>query len=206
MDMQAHWSRVYQTKAADDVSWYQATPRVSLDLLRRTGATPASRLIDVGAGASTLVDHLLANGYATVTLLDIAPEALDAVRARLGERAASVTFIAGDVTRITLPADAYDVWHDRAVFHFLRDPAQRAAYVESARRALKPGGVVIMATFALDGPQQCSGLDVMRYDAAGLQREFGPQFDLVESMDETHRTPWGGEQQFVYCVLRRVES
>lgn len=206
MDMQAHWSRVYQTKAVDDVSWYQATPHVSLDLLRRAGATPTSRVIDVGAGASTLVDHVLAGGLGQVTLLDIAPESFDAVRSRLGGRAPSVTFIAGDVTRVELPAEVYDIWHDRAVFHFLRDPVQRAAYVASVRRALKPGGIVIMATFALDGPQQCSGLDVLRYDAAGLQREFGPSFVLVDTVDETHRTPWGGQQQFVYCVLRRAES
>lgn len=206
MDYRAHWSGVYREKAVTDVSWYQDRPDLSLDLIRRIGVQHTARIIDVGAGASTLVDHLLADGYRDITLLDLSSEALSIVRERMGAQSSNVTFIDGNVTEMALQEHHYDLWHDRAVFHFLTDSALRQKYVQTARRAVKPGGYVIVATFALDGPEQCSGLTVMRYDAAGLSAAFIEGFDLFESVNETHRTPWGSEQKFVYCVFRRHES
>jgi len=206
MDDRAHWSGVYRAKAVTDVSWYQHRPDLSLDLIRRTGVQYTARIIDVGAGASTLVDYLLADGYRDITLLDLSFEALGVVRERIGAHSSNVTFIDGNVTEITLPEHHYDLWHDRAVFHFLTDAVQRQKYVETACRAVKPGGHIIVATFALDGPEQCSGLAVMRYDAASLHSAIGDGFELIDSAYETHRTPWGSEQKFVYCVFRRHES
>lgn len=203
MDRKSHWSGVYQAKAVNDVSWYQEHPDLSVELIRRTQVERSARIIDVGAGASTLADHLLADGYSDLTLLDLSAEALNAVRDRLGGRAASVTFLAGDVTDIALPEHGFDIWHDRAVFHFLTDPVLRQKYVETAKRAVRPGGHVIVATFALDGPTQCSGLTVDRYDAASLHGAFGDGFELVDSINETHRTPWGSEQKFIYCTCRK---
>lgn len=202
MDYKTHWSQVYQTKSTTDVSWYQAHPDLSLDFIRRTGVDSEARIIDVGAGASNLADHLLAQGYQNITLLDISAEALEATRLRLGEQAARVTWLEGDITTIKLPFQAFDVWHDRAVFHFLTESIARQRYVEQVRHAVKPGGHVIVATFGLDGPLKCSDLDVMRYDPATLHGVFGSEFDLVDSASETHITPWGSEQKFIYCYCR----
>jgi ubiquinone/menaquinone biosynthesis C-methylase UbiE len=201
-DMQAHWQHIYQTKTPDNVSWYQEHPALSLDLIVKTGITPTARIIDVGAGASTLADHLLAAGYQDITLLDISADALRVAQERLGAQAAALHWLVGDVTEVEFEAAIYDVWHDRAVFHFLTDSTQRARYVAQVRRAVKAGGHVIVATFAADGPTQCSGLDVMRYDAAGLHGAFGAGFALLESAHETHVTPWSSEQRFVYCYCR----
>lgn len=203
MNAQAHWTQVYQAKAATDVSWYQERPALSLDLIAQNGAQPDAAIIDVGAGASTLVDHLVASGYSDITLLDLSEAALDTARARLDGTAARLTWLAGDITTVTLPRQHYDVWHDRAVFHFLTDPAQREQYVAQVRHALKPGGHLIMATFAPDGPEQCSGLTTARYDANSLHAVFGSGFDLVSSTRETHITPWRNEQKFVYCYCRK---
>ncbi len=206
MDRKSHWSGVYQAKAVTDVSWHQEHPELSVELIRSAQAERSARIIDVGAGASTLVDHLLADGYSDITLLDLSAEALNAVRERLGELSSPITFLTGDVTDIALPEHAFDIWHDRAVFHFLTDPVLRQKYVETARRAVKPGGHVIVATFALDGPTQCSGLTVDRYDAASLHSAFGDGFELLDSTYETHRTPWGSEQKFVYCYCRKTDA
>jgi ubiquinone/menaquinone biosynthesis C-methylase UbiE len=202
MDVQAHWSGVYRTKAPNDVSWYQEQASLSLDLISWTGAGSEARMIDVGAGASTLVDGLLDAGYRAITLLDLSAQALEIARRRLGGRAGGVTFVLGDATDMPFRSHAFDVWHDRAVFHFLIDPADRQRYVETARRMLTPGGHLIVATFAPDGPTQCSGLPVARYDEASLYAAFGEGFEPVASERETHRTPWGSEQNFVYCSLR----
>jgi 2-polyprenyl-3-methyl-5-hydroxy-6-metoxy-1,4-benzoquinol methylase len=202
MDYKAHWSHIYETKSTNEVSWYQKHPTLSLAFIRQTGVTLSAAIIDVGAGASTLADHLIASGYDNLTLLDLSGEALQAVRARLGEKAACIAWMEGDITTINLPKHHYDVWHDRAVFHFLTDASARQRYVDQVRHAVKPGGHVIVATFALDGPEKCSGLDVVRYDAASLHGAFGRDFALIDSTNETHQTPWESQQQFIYCYCR----
>lgn len=205
MQSKIHWEAIYQTKAPTQVSWYQAHPQLSLDFICRTGVALDAPIIDVGGGASTLVDHLLAEGYANLTVLDISHAALERARERLGDLASKVTWLEQDVTRAELPENQYAVWHDRAVFHFLTDASARARYVQTVRSAVKPGGHVIVATFALDGSPRCSGLDVVRYSAESLHDEFGQEFQLLESAQETHQTPFGTEQKFVYCYCRKVE-
>jgi SAM-dependent methyltransferase len=206
MNSKSHWSNIYQTKTTTDVSWYQARPTLSLDLITATGIAKSGRIIDVGGGASTLVDHLLDDGYRDVTVLDISGEALGAAQQRLGERAAAVTWIEGDITTVDLPEHGYDLWHDRAVFHFLTQQQQQQRYVAQARAAVKPGRHVIVATFAADGPEQCSGLTVARYDASALHGAFGDGFDLISSRAETHTTPWGSAQKFTYCYCRTADD
>jgi 2-polyprenyl-3-methyl-5-hydroxy-6-metoxy-1,4-benzoquinol methylase len=198
MNEHTHWERVYREKAADNVSWFQAHAQRSLDMIQGIAA-PSASVIDVGGGASTLVDDLLERGYRDVTVLDLSEAALDVARSRLGSRATLARWIAGDIRDAALPEAAYDIWHDRAVFHFLVNPADRAAYVRQAMKAVRPGGHVIVATFAPDGPDQCSGLPVMRYAPDELHGEFGSAFQLVEHANEEHRTPWGTLQRFVYC-------
>lgn len=202
MDSRAHWESVYQAKRADEVSWFQREPAVSRDLIQQVAPDRSSRIIDVGGGASTLADLLLAAGYSALTVLDIAGSALAQARARLGESAGRIQWMAGDIRAIDLPAAAFDVWHDRAVFHFLTDPRDRAAYGAQLRRAVRPGGHAIVATFAEDGPVKCSGLPVVRYSAEALHREFGEDLALVESVRELHTTPSGHSQSFVYGVFR----
>lgn len=205
MDYKAHWSRIYQTKASDQVSWYQMHPTVSLQLIQQTGIEQDEPIIDVGAGASTLVDHLLMQGYQNLSLLDLSAEALQVSRERLGENGHLITWLEGDVTTLALPHHKFALWHDRAVFHFLSEPEARLRYIEQVAHAVRPGGHVIVATFALDGPQQCSGLDIVRYDAVSLHHAFGSGFELVNSTQETHITPWGSAQQFVYCYCRMTD-
>lgn len=197
-----HWEQVYRTRAPDQVSWYQPEARISLNLIRRVAADRDAAIIDVGGGASTLVDGLLDSGYRDITVLDIASEALAVTRARLGERAGDVRWIDDDIVTADLPAAAYDVWHDRAVFHFLTDAADRARYMDQVKHALRPGGHLIMATFALDGPPRCSGLGVVRYSAESLGVELGNGFELLDSVREEHHTPSGAIQRFQYSLLR----
>jgi len=202
MYVEAHWNKVYSTKAPDAVSWYRPHLDVSLALIERASGERSASIIDVGGGESTLVDDLVARGYRNITVLDISQIALDVTKNRLGPAAAHVHWMQADVTRITLPPQSVDVWHDRAVFHFLTAPEQRAAYVRSVLHAVRQGGYVIVGAFGLDGPQKCSGLDVARYDARALHGEFGGGFCLVESSHELHHTPWGFAQPFVYCFCR----
>lgn len=197
-----HWETVYATKAENEVSWFQDNPAPSLEAIALTGATPASAIIDIGGGASRLVDHLLALGFVDVTVLDLSASALDTARARLGTSAAKVRWLVADVTAWE-PTASYDVWHDRAAFHFLTDANDRAAYVARLQRALKPGGHAIIATFALDGPERCSGLPVMRYDAETLGRALGPAFKLIRTRRHEHATPWDSRQVFQFSVFRR---
>ncbi len=197
----AHWDNVYTTKPPDSVSWYQKVPQLSLDLIRECVAPPAT-VLDVGGGASFLVDHLIAAGY-LVGVLDISPAALALTRARLGGRVDEVSWFVADVTAFT-PANVWDVWHDRAVFHFLTDPAQREAYLQSLERATKPGSFVIMATFGPEGPERCSGLPVQRYSPETLAAELGSNYRLVKTVWNDHQTPAGRNQQFVYCVFQRM--
>jgi len=201
-----HWEKVYSSKPANAVSWFQPHADYSLGLIKAAGAELDAAIIDVGGGASTLVDDLLANGFTNVTVLDLSSTALAAARKRLGCRAAEVQWIEADINKADLPASQYDVWHDRAVFHFLTTPEERAAYVKTVFRSVKPGGHVIVATFAEDGPAQCSGLPVMRYRPDELHAEFGEAFQLLDHRKEEHHTPSGTVQQFVYCFCRRVGS
>ena len=202
MSNKEHWDSVYRTKPADGVSWFQPHLERSLAFLEAAKVGLDARVIDVGGGASTLVDDLLERGYTNVTVLDLSQAALDATQARLGERAARVRWLCADVTDARLPEAAYDFWHDRAVFHFLRDPAARTRYVDAVRRSLKPGGHIVVATFGPHGPEKCSGLEVMRFSAEALHDEFGPDFAREADATEMHTTPWGTEQEFVYCYCR----
>lgn len=204
MDANLHWERVYRTKSATEVSWYRPHLDVSLRLIKRTNADHGARIIDVGGGESTLVDDLVGEGYRHVCVLDLSETALRVAKQRLGTNAANVDWLHGDITSYPLSPHAFDVWHDRAVFHFLTDSRDRIAYVRQVARSVKPGGHVIVATFGPDGPARCSGLDVVRYDADALHGEFGAAFELVEHVSEAHETPTGTIQQFVYCYCNLV--
>lgn len=206
MQSRSHWEKVYSSKATDAVSWFQQHAGRSLRLIEDTGVARDAAIIDVGGGASVLVDDLLARGYTNLAVLDLSGTALDRARARLGARADQVRWIESDVTRAPLEPHSIDVWHDRAVFHFLTEAADRAAYVTQVRRALRPGGFLIVATFAEDGPSECSGLPVRRYGAEQLHGEFGAGFDLLCHEREVHRTPDGKVQPFVYCCCRKAGS
>jgi ubiquinone/menaquinone biosynthesis C-methylase UbiE len=202
MSRAGHWNRVYTTKAPDDLSWHQARPDLSLALIGHTGIGKDAGILDVGGGASTLVDHLLDRGHSRLAVLDISRVALEHARKRLGEKAALVEWIVADVTEF-VPSRSFALWHDRAVFHFLTQAEDRRRYVDALRRTIPPGGHVIIATFALHGPDKCSGLEVCRYDAASLCAELGAEFELREQVEERHRTPWATEQAFGYYRLRR---
>lgn len=197
----SHWESVYAKRAPDEVSWYQAHPEYSLVLLEAAGATPKSRIVDVGGGASHLVDCLLDRGYTDLTVLDIAERALARAKERLGERAESVRWIEADVITF-VPSGRWDIWHDRAVFHFLVNAEDREAYRRTLADSLVPGGHAIIATFGPSGPTRCSGLDVVRYSATELLAELGQGWALVAEREELHRTPAGVEQQFVYGLFR----
>lgn len=201
---QAHWQDVYNTKGEHDVSWFQESPTVSLDLIRANGAGSNASVIDIGGGAARLVDSLLDLGYESVTVLDLSEQALATAKARLGARAAKAQWVIADVTAWE-PSRGYDVWHDRAAFHFLTDAADRAAYAERVRRAVRPGGHVIIGTFALDGPERCSGLPIVRHDAASIGEMLGPLFELVETRRHDHQTPAGAAQRFQFSRFRRVK-
>jgi len=203
MSTKTHWEHIYETKAPTQVSWYQEHAQFSLQYIQNTGIRKTAPIIDVGGGTSTLVDDLIAADFQHITVLDVSGTALQLARQRLGARAADVNWIEADITQADLPEQAYDVWHDRAVFHFLTRPADRQRYVETVRHAVRKGGHVIVATFAPDGPDHCSGLEVVRYNPESLHSEFGIGFDLVDSTSEIHHTPFGKEQKFIYCYCRR---
>jgi 2-polyprenyl-3-methyl-5-hydroxy-6-metoxy-1,4-benzoquinol methylase len=202
MDAKGHWENVYLTKAPDAVSWYRPHLERSLALIERAADARAASIIDVGGGESTLVDDLLFRGYQNITILDVSQTAIDITRRRLGSVAEQVRWLVGDITEIELEQGVYDVWHDRAVFHFLTAPEQRTAYVRRVAHSVKPAGHVIVSTFGPEGPMKCSGLQVVRYDAGSLHSEFGARFRLVESSKELHQTPFGTTQQFLYCYCR----
>jgi SAM-dependent methyltransferase len=201
-DRKSHWETVYRGKRETEVSWYEETPTVSLELLDLIGAGSKTGIIDIGGGRSRLADALLARGHEDVTVLDISETALAASRARLGERGGDIEWIVADVTEWK-PERTYEVWHDRAAFHFQTDPAPRAAYLENLNRALVTGGHAIIGTFAPDGPEKCSGLPVLRYDANGLAAALGADFVLIDTRRHDHATPWGAVQRFQFSVFRR---
>lgn len=202
MSRKAHWEKVYGGKPADQVSWFQTEPRVSLALIEAAGLGKQDRIIDIGGGASVLVDFLLRRGYHHPAVLDISAAALAHARARLGVQADQVDWQEADVTEFA-PARAFSLWHDRAVFHFLTQAADRVKYRQALESALLPRGQVIIATFAKGGPAKCSGLDIAQYDAASLGAELGPDFELLETRGEIHRTPRATDQHFIYFRLRR---
>lgn len=206
MHAKEHWEKVYASRAASELSWFQPHAERSLAHIRAAGVSPSARIIDVGGGASTLVDDLLDAGYGDITVLDLSANALAVARARLGSRAEGVCWLEADVLTAEFPEHRYDVWHDRAVFHFLTAASDRRTYVRQVLRAVRPGGLVIVATFATDGPSQCSGLDVVRYDADGLHAEFGAPFTLLAHTAEAHQTPAGRVQQFIYCLCRKNQD
>ena len=202
MDSKAHWERVYRTKAPDAVSWYRQHLETSLALIERAVPARSASIIDVGGGESTLVDDMLGRGYNNITVLDISQAAIDVTKHRLGLAAEQVHWLVADITNVELEPLTYDLWHDRAVFHFLTTVEQRTAYVRQVARSVKPGGHIIVSTFGPEGPLKCSGLEVARYDAESLHREFGAGFHLVESSTELHETPFETTQQFLYCYCR----
>lgn len=199
MSSQSHWERIYTEKPPEAVSWYRPHLERSLSLIEQFAPGKSAAIIDVGGGESTLVDDLLARGYKNITVLDISQAAIDACRKRLGPASDRISWLVADITRVELAASAYDVWHDRAVFHFLTAETDRVAYVRQVARAIRRGGHVIVSTFGPEGPMKCSGLNVVRYDAESLHQEFGGHFQLLDSSQELHRTPSGTVQQFLYC-------
>ena len=202
MDAKSHWDKVYTSKAPDAVSWYRKHLDKSLGLIERAAGSRSASIIDVGGGESTLVDDLVFRGYTNITVLDISHAAVEVTKSRPGPAAEQVRWLVADITKVELEPRAYDVWHDRAVFHFLTTPEQRTAYVRQVARSVKPGGHVIVSAFGPEGPTKCSGLEVVRYDADSLHHEFGARFRLVESSTELHRTPADATQQFLYCYCR----
>ncbi|MCK1476553.1 class I SAM-dependent methyltransferase [Bradyrhizobium sp. 197] len=201
-DRSTHWDNVYATKGEAEVSWFQNTPTTSIAMIRAANPEREAAILDIGGGASRLVDALLQDGYRDVAVLDISANALDAARKRIGAAASMVDWIVADATTWR-PAKTYDLWHDRAAFHFLTESRDRTAYIERLRSAVAPGGHVIIATFALGGPEKCSGLPVQRHDSASLAAELGPAFELVETRNEAHHTPWNSTQAFQFSRFKR---
>lgn len=201
-DRQTHWQNVYATKAEKEVSWFQENPVPSLELIAAAGIARDASIIDVGGGASRLVDGLLEKGFQKIAILDLSANALKEAKKRLGRRADGIDWIAADVTGWE-PSTTYDLWHDRAAFHFLTEAADRDAYVVRLNKAIRPGGQVIIATFALDGPERCSGLPIVRYDSEALTRTLGPAFDLLDSRAHDHLTPGGNTQRFQFSRFRK---
>jgi 2-polyprenyl-3-methyl-5-hydroxy-6-metoxy-1,4-benzoquinol methylase len=202
LDTKTHWEKIYTTKAPERVSWYRPHLEASLALIEQAATRRSAAIIDVGGGESTLVDDLLARGYQNITVLDISETAINVCKKRIGAASEQIRWLVADVTVAELEPRAYDVWHDRAVFHFLIMPEERAAYVRQVAAAVRLGGHVIISTFGPEGPTKCSGLDVARYDEESLHKQFGVRFRLEESSKELHQTPFGTIQQFLYCYCR----
>ncbi len=202
MDNKTHWEKVYGTKAPDAVSWYAPHLETSLNLIHKASSDRDAAIIDIGGGEATLVDDLIFEGYKDISVLDISQKAIDVARARIGDLADKIHWYCADITQATLPQNYFDVWHDRAVFHFLTQEDDRKKYVEQVMCSVKHGGYVIMSTFGPEGPEKCSGLDVVRYDPDNLHRQFGKSFKLIDSSTEIHKTPMGTTQQFLYCFCR----
>jgi SAM-dependent methyltransferase len=202
-DNKAHWNEVYEKLAPREVSWYQIEPTLSLELIARTEIPKEAPIIDVGGGASTLVDSLLVHGFSDLAVLDLSGKALAHARRRLGANGARVEWFEQDITEFSAPR-RFSLWHDRAVFHFLTETGQRELYMEALRRAIAPGGHVIIAAFAIGGPTRCSGLDIVQYDARKIKVELGPEFRLVEELSELHITPAAQGQKFGFFRFVRV--
>lgn len=201
MNRREHWNQVYRTKGVQDVSWYQQRPDLSLAMIAASGVAKNAGIIDVGGGASVLVDFLLDAEYAPIAVLDLSATALSHSRTRLGARADAVEWYEADVASFE-PPHRFALWHDRAVFHFLTQVEDRRGYVATLRRTLQPDGTVVISTFAIDGPPKCSGLDVVRYDVESIVAELGTDFQLQDVRREMHKTPWQAEQRFIYFRLK----
>jgi len=206
VDKKQHWENVYQTKNGDEVSWYREHLDTSIKMILSTGVGKEAAIVDIGGGNSTLVDDLLDHGFVDVSVLDISGKAIRDSIKRLGSSSTRVNWIEADITKVDLPESHFDVWHDRAVFHFLTDAEDRRRYVDRVMRSVKPGGHIVVASFGLEGPEKCSGLNVVRYSPDTMHDEFGDSFDLVNSVEETHNTPFGTTQEFVYCYCRKLVS
>lgn len=204
MNKKAHWEKVYQTKSDQQVSWFREHLDNSLQLILSTKADKSAAIIDVGGGSSTLADDLLTQGFTDISVLDISAAALEKSKTRLADKSAKIEWIEADITKVSLPENHYEVWHDRAVFHFLTEAEDRRKYIKLVMGSLKVGGHIIVASFGLDGPQKCSGLDVVRYNPKKMKNEFGDDFKLVKSLNETHKTPFGTTQEFIYCYCRKL--
>lgn len=202
-DCKAHWENIYKTKSSKDVSWYAAHLEKSLQMIRELGLSKDAEIIDVGGGASTLPDDLLTEGYKNITALDISSEAIKVSKDRLGNKADSIHWLEADITETKLKPDYFDLWHDRAVVHFLTKPEDRQKYINNLNKALKPGGHALMATFGSNGPLKCSGLEIVRYSAESLKKELGETFKLEKHFTETHKTPFDATQEFLYCLFRK---
>ncbi|VAW48460.1 tRNA (adenine57/58-N1)-methyltransferase [hydrothermal vent metagenome] len=205
MNSKEHWKNVYQNKSAEEVSWYQAIPTISLSIIRDSGLKKEQAIIDVGGGASTLVDSLLQEGFEDITVLDLSSQALEVAKQRLGERAEAVDWLAEDITQFS-PKKKVFFWHDRAVFHFLTQSEDRAKYKKILASSVLSGGYVMIAVFSIGGPEQCSGLDIVQYDADKIKEALGVEFKLIDEQVEQHMTPSGNAQLFRYFVFRKVES
>jgi ubiquinone/menaquinone biosynthesis C-methylase UbiE len=205
MNKKSHWETVYQTKSDQQVSWFREHLDNSLRMILQTNVGKEAAIIDVGGGSSTLADDLLQHGFIDISVLDISAAALQKSKERLGAKADQIEWIEADITQVSLPGNHFDVWHDRAVFHFLTDAEDRRKYVELVMRSLKIGGHIIVASFGENGPQKCSGLDVVRYNPETMHNEFGNDFKLVKSLNETHETPFGTTQEFIYCYCRKLK-
>jgi ubiquinone/menaquinone biosynthesis C-methylase UbiE len=199
----SHWESIYVKTIPTEVGWYQVEPVVSLELIGSTGVGHVDKIIDVGGGSSVLVDKLLCQGFQDLTVLDVSSKALDYAKERLGSKADAVKWIEADVTKFEL-SEKYDLWHDRAVFHFLTEENDRKKYVQNMEEALNPGGHVIIAAFSIDGPLKCSGLNVERYSPEKMKNELGDSFELVKATDEVHMTPGGKEQKYTYCYFKNL--
>ena len=202
-DRKRHWQKIYRGKSSREVSWFQKKPERSLALIRRSGVGLEAPIIDVGGGASTLAEHLYREGYTRISVLDISRQALECDRERLGKEVAAIEWYEADITEFSPPHD-YALWHDRAVFHFLTAEADRKRYVQVLERSLSPGGYLVMAAFAIGGPETCSGLDIVQYDARKLMTELGDIFELLDQQEELHQTPAGAEQKFCYFFCWRT--
>ena len=202
MSRKEHWEQVYSSKPADRLGWYKPRLQTSLDWISALGLEPDTPVIDIGGGASTLIDDLLGQGFSAITVLDIAEPALALLRTRLGDKAAVVTWLCGDITSMELPEDAFGLWHDRAVFHFLTEASDRERYKANLTRSLRSGGHLIIGTFAPEAPPKCSGLPVQRYDLELLCDTLGDEFELQQHRKEMHITPGGVEQMYLYCEFR----
>jgi len=202
MNSKSHWKDVYQNKDSKRVSWFQEHAETSLKIIQQHVNDKQAHIIDIGAGASTLVDDLLASGYKNIDVLDISEEALSITKKRLGNQQKQINWHSANILDVSLPRHQYDFWHDRAVFHFLTNEDDREKYVRQLMKALKPGGKVVISTFGPDGPLKCSGLPIVRYDHDSLHDEFGSAFTLLEHGKEDHLTPDGSIQKFIYCYCR----
>ena len=199
----SHWENIYKTKSAKDVSWYKPHLEKSLEMISSLGLPKDAEVIDVGGGASTLPDDLLDRGFKNITVLDVSKEALKVSKDRLADKANSINWLEADVTEVPLKSSYYDVWHDRAMFHFLVTADERRKYISSLNTALKSGGYLLMATFGPNGPLKCSGLETVRYSAASIAKKLGEAFKQEKHVVETHKTTFNTTQEFLYCLFRK---